>query len=85
MNVHHPSYKRKIYKQYYEELIELKRNLEYTEQLNQWELNYKITRRENSKRKFGTPILLKLWKTKNILKSLEKQKMEIKKNDLKTI
>ncbi len=39
MNILHSNYKRKIYEKYWKELRELKKNLEYIEQLNQWELH----------------------------------------------
>ena len=77
MNIHNPKYKRKIYERYYEELTEIKLNLEYIERSNQRKLKYKVIKQENNKRKFGTPILSRLWKIKNTLKSSKKRKMEM--------
>jgi len=88
MNIHHSSYKKKIYEKYWKELRELKKNLEYTEQLNQWELHYNVKKPRNINRKYGTPILKYLerkWKMKNILKYIKKQKMETETNNLEII
>ncbi len=57
MNIHHSNYKRKIYKKYWKELQKLKKNLEYTKQLNQWKLHYNVKKPRNIERKYRTTIL----------------------------
>lgn len=61
MNIHHPKYKKRIYHEYWKEISELKRNLDCTQQINQWELDYTVIKQRGIKRKFGTPILLRYY------------------------
>ena len=58
MQIHKKYFKKRIYRRFPEELRSLKKHLELTELLNQWELEYKVYRLQRLKeRKFGTPMI----------------------------
>jgi hypothetical protein len=54
--VHKRYFKERIYRKYKKILFKLKRNLDFTQSLNEWQLGYKVYHLKR-KRKYGTPLL----------------------------
>ena len=73
--IHKRYFKERIYRLHKKTLRTLKRNLDYTHSLNEWQLGYKAIPLKR-KRKYGTPLL-----EENIYKNNEIQKKNENKNN----